>query len=721
MFREGAPVSVFSARYSLVLAAIVTRVLLLDGVTPTFAQPPLASEPYAVGLSQPVGFVQDPGLPNVQYVVQQNGLIRVIQNGVQLSQNFLDLSDVVNNNGEQGLLGLALPPDYAVNGRSYVHFNRRTDGAHVVARFTRSQENPLQAEKGTRFDLLWPAMSDIHSRCVQPEQRVICQPFSNHNGGKIAFGPDGFLYIGLGDGGDGNDPEHMAQRPRTLHGKMVRIDVTVPLTDMRGYRIPATNPFVGNDPLGALDEIWAFGLRNPWQFSFDNPALGGTGALIIGDVGQGTREEIDYEPANSGGRNYGWRNKEGVLDHIANPPPAFVPLSDPLFDYAHGAGASVTAGYVYRGTGLGSFYRGRYFFADFVKGQIWSLGLTVLGNGEAVANDIVEHTAGIGAGAISAFGTDSNGELYVVYYSPGRIVRIKDVVALTAFNANVPFPAPAGRTITWTAQAVGANLEYQFIRLDTGAWTIVQPYGPSPSYTWVPAASDTGTHALQVWVRKAGFLAVPYQDWRGTGIFTIGPPLPLVVTSLVSAPGLPVPAGTPVVWSASTSGGIGPIEYLFWVFNGTINQWTLGRSYSTQSSFTWTPSAAGIFALQVWVRSAGSAASYEAWAGSGYVTVTSGPPALLTAFSANKIAPFAANSPVVWTAVGSSQSGPVEYQFILFNASTGWVIQQGYLPSNVWTWTPTAPGTYAVQVWIRVQGASQPFHDWRGSGFFTVQ
>ena len=167
----------------------------------------------------PIGFVQDPGLAHVQYVVQQDGVIRVIENGVLRAQPFLDLSASVRNAGEQGLLGLAFPPDYLVSGRFYVHFSRALDGAHIVARFTRSDTDPFQANASSRFDLLWPAMPDIHSNCTQPEQRLICQPFGNHNGGKLAFGPDGYLYIAFGDGGAGNDPEHQAQRPGTLLGK----------------------------------------------------------------------------------------------------------------------------------------------------------------------------------------------------------------------------------------------------------------------------------------------------------------------------------------------------------------------------------------------------------------------------------------------------------------------------------------------------------------------
>ena len=246
----------------------------------------------------------------------------------------------------------------------------------------------------------------------------------------LPSGPTDICTSAFGDGGSGNDPQHQAQRPRTLLGKLVRIDVNVPDSDTRGYAIPADNPFAGNDALGALDEIWAFGLRNPWQFTFDDPALGGTGALIVGDVGQNSFEEIDYEPAASGGRNYGWRNFEGPGP---NPDPTaataacrwrFLRRRRPVHTYARGRGSAVIGGYVYRGQSLNAFYQGRYFFADIVKGRIWSMALTLDPAGEATASDVREHTAGIGGGQVSAFGLDSSRRVVCRLHSPGSIARV---------------------------------------------------------------------------------------------------------------------------------------------------------------------------------------------------------------------------------------------------------------------------------------------------------
>ena len=246
-------------------------------LVPGTAAAQLRAVPYVSGLSLPVAFVQDPADATIQYVVQQGGRIRLIRSGVLQTAPFLDLTSSIASGGERGLLGMALPADYATSGRVYVNFTN-TNGDTVVARFKRSS-NPLAADPASRFDLLWST-----------GERVIRQPFANHNGGNLVFGPDGFLYVGMGDGGSGNDPNHLAQDPASLLGKMLRIDVSVPDSNTAGLAIPADNPFRGS----SRPEIWSFGLRNPWRFSFDDPSRGGTGALVIGDVGQSAFEEVDY-------------------------------------------------------------------------------------------------------------------------------------------------------------------------------------------------------------------------------------------------------------------------------------------------------------------------------------------------------------------------------------------------------------------------------------------
>ena len=390
--------------------AAFSVLLYLTVATPAYAQ--LQGQVYASGFQSPVAFVQDPTDRSIQFVVQQTGRIRVVRNGTVLGTDFLNLTQAIECCGERGLLGLAFAPDYASSGRFFVNFTN-TDGDTVVARFNRSS-NPLIAESSSRFDLQ-----------LEGTRRVITQPFSNHNGGHLAFGPDGYLYIGLGDGGSGSDPEHRAQNPAELLGKMLRIDINVADSDPFGYRVPSDNPFVGAD--NTRDEIWAFGLRNPWRYSFDEVTRGGTGALIIADVGQNRFEEINYEPRGAGRRNYGWRNREGMHDHVTSRPLAYEPATDPIFEYGRSDGVSVTGGFVYRGTRLGPTYRGRYFFADY-SGRIWSLALTIDTAGEATASDRREHTAELGGtsvlGTISSFGVDADGELYIVGHTNGRIVRL---------------------------------------------------------------------------------------------------------------------------------------------------------------------------------------------------------------------------------------------------------------------------------------------------------
>jgi glucose/arabinose dehydrogenase len=403
---------------ALVLCAITLRLV---------AQGPLRMRTYAAGFTNPVAFVQDPADRSVQFVVEQAGRIRAVRDGGVLEQDFLDLRGAVSSGGERGVLGLAFAPDTSTS-RFFVNFTDPA-GNTVVARFRRSA-NPLVADAASRFDLRWST-----------GQAFIEQPFANHNGGNLVFGPDGFLYIGMGDGGSGNDPDHRAQNPSELLGKMLRVDVSVSDTHPAGLAIPPDNPFVAS--AGARPEIWDFGLRNPWRYSFDDPSRGGTGALVIGDVGQDHFEEIDYEPPGRGGRNYGWRNREGAHDNVTARPPAFLPLVDPIFEYDHTVGQSITGGYVYRGSLLGSLYQGRCFFADFIAGRLWSIALTTDASGARHASGLLEHTAELGGtaqlGNISSFGIDADGEIYVVSYSRGIVFKLTGPLAVppTPLNPRV--------------------------------------------------------------------------------------------------------------------------------------------------------------------------------------------------------------------------------------------------------------------------------------------
>jgi glucose/arabinose dehydrogenase len=397
-----------TARGSRISGFVIAASLLT--VQTTVAQ--LRAPVFLSGFSAPVAFVQHPSDPTVQFVVEQAGRIRAIRNGT-IAGTFLDLTSAVLSGGERGLLGLAFPPDYASSGRFYINFTRSPDGHTVIARFRRSA-NPLIADPSSRFDLIWST-----------GLAYIPQPFSNHNGGCLAFGPDGFLYVALGDGGSGNDPENRAQRTTELLGKILRIDVGVADAHPQGFVAPAGNAGF------ARPEIWSLGWRNPWKISFDPPSLGGSGAMLAADVGQNAWEEINYEPAGRSGRNYGWRNREGAHNNVVTIPPSVLPLVDPIFEYSHSVGSSISGGYVYRGGAIPSV-RGRYFFADFVTRRVWSIALAVsAATGEATVGDLVEHTVELGGSAavgnVSGFGLDAAGELYIINYSAGSILKLARV------------------------------------------------------------------------------------------------------------------------------------------------------------------------------------------------------------------------------------------------------------------------------------------------------
>ena len=360
---------------------------------PLFAQTPLTTTVVASGLSSPLFVTSPPGDTGRIFIVQQGGRVRIVKNGSLLPGNFLNLQGKISSGGERGLLGLAFHPDYASNGYFYVNYTD-SSGNTVTARFQVSA-NPDSADTSSQQILL-----------------TVNQPFPNHNGGWIAFGPnDGYLYIALGDGGSGGDPQNRAQNPLTLLGKMLRIDIDT----SQGYKIPPTNPFAGS--ADTLNEIWAMGLRNPWRNSFDQL----TGDLYIADVGQGSWEEVDFQPyASTGGENYGWRLKEG--DHCFNPSSGcdtIAGLTDPIHEYPHSDGCSVTGGYVYRGSAIPDL-QGTYFFGDYCSGTIWSFRYD--GND---TSEFQDRSAELGVSvSISSFGEDAQGELYIAGLNNGTVYKI---------------------------------------------------------------------------------------------------------------------------------------------------------------------------------------------------------------------------------------------------------------------------------------------------------
>ncbi len=341
--------------------------------------------PVANNLSRPLFLTHSPDDTGRLFIVEQGGTIRILQEGRLLAEPFLDVTNLVSCCGERGLLGLAFHPSFRQNQLFFINYTNR-QGSTVIARY---RANGSRADVASAQILL-----------------TIEQPYANHNGGMIAFGPDNMLYIGMGDGGAGGDPINAGQRLDTLLGKILRIDVNRNEGN-RAYAIPGDNPVLA----GRRNEIWSYGWRNPWRFSFDRQ----TGDMWIADVGQNAVEEVHFQPASSkGGENYGWRIMEG--DRCFNPPQNCnrQGLVMPVLTYTHDQGRSITGGYRYRGSAMPAF-RGTYFYADYVSGRIWAA--TPQGD-RWQSREVLQTNLNI-----SSFGEDAAGELYVIDHR-GTVYRM---------------------------------------------------------------------------------------------------------------------------------------------------------------------------------------------------------------------------------------------------------------------------------------------------------
>lgn len=394
-----------AAQFRLRAICLACGVMLLAVALPAHAQP--GTRLALSGLDQPVRLVAPPGDARL-FVVEQPGRIRVFGRDGSDRGTFLDLTGQISQGGERGLLGLAFAPDYATSGRLFVDFTDLAGDTRLV-RFVVSSD-PDRADPASADTLL-----------------TVDQPFGNHNGGHLEFGPDGWLYFGLGDGGSAGDPGNRAQDGQSLLGKLLRLDVSGPVA------LPAPgNPFAGSAP---RDEIWALGLRNPWCFSFDRA----TGDLYIADVGQGAREEVDIALPGSGGLNYGWRLMEGTACYDPATGCNDGSLVLPVHEYTHGGTpfrCSISGGYVYRGGAVPGL-QGTYLFADYCSRQVWGLRWTVQGGLESVTDLTTALTPTGGYASISAFGQDAYGELYILDHGGGKAYRIVS----TASGEGPPVPA----------------------------------------------------------------------------------------------------------------------------------------------------------------------------------------------------------------------------------------------------------------------------------------
>ena len=350
---------------------------------------------FATGLTAPVEIVNNGD--SRLFVVQQNGAIKIVlPNGTVNATNFINLSTKIVFSGERGLLGMAFHPQYATNGYFFVYYNQVTTGNIIVARYS---VNPTNAD-----------IADVSTEKIILN---IPKPFTNHNGGSMHFAPDGKLWISTGDGGSSGDPNNNSQNKNTLLGKMLRIDVN----STAAYNIPTDNPFVGVD---GADEIWSYGLRNAWKFSFDTT----TSNVLIADVGQGQFEEINKMPISQAGINYGWRCYEGDADYNTTGCAPKANMTFPLVAYNHAGGkCSVTGGYMYRGS-LYPAFSGKYFFADYCSTQIGMMNAD---------NSIVWTTAFTGNN-FSTFGQDFNKELYVAAVNSGKIYKMSTTSLATENN-----------------------------------------------------------------------------------------------------------------------------------------------------------------------------------------------------------------------------------------------------------------------------------------------
>lgn len=358
----------------------------------------------ATGLAQPMQYIANSANAHLAYVLERDGRVRVMLDDALQATPVLDITSVVYTDGECGLQGMVLAPDFGASRAFYLQYNT-LDGDVIHTRVT-------------RFTM---AANGLTANSSGSPVFFVDQPYNNHKGGTVQFGGDGYLYFALGDGGAGNDPGSRAQDPQSLLGKVLRIDPSgddLPTDPDNNYQIPTDNPFVST--AGVRGEIWDFGMRNPFRWTVDAK----TKALIFADVGQNHYEELDYEPAGKGGRNYGWRLREGLHASGNDGPLYSQTLTDPFLEYDHSVGRSIIGGYIDRTSNLG--LKDRYFFADYVDNHLWSIPIT-LKAGEAPLTSLAassEITIDCGWNGIVAINPDANGEPIVVELNAGQLSRL---------------------------------------------------------------------------------------------------------------------------------------------------------------------------------------------------------------------------------------------------------------------------------------------------------
>lgn len=447
------------------------------------AQPDIALQTVASGFDGPV-CIANAGDDRL-FIVEEEGAIKILHADGSIT-TFMDIDARVGGSvgSEQGLLGLAFHPDYSSNGYFYVNYTNNA-GNTRISRFSVNATNP-----------------DLGNDASEVILKTITQPFSNHNGGDLNFGPDGYLYVGMGDGGSGGDPGNRAQDTTSqLLGKMLRLNV-----DIASPYIPADNPYVG---IAGDDEIWAYGLRNPWRFSFDRL----TGDMWIGDVGQGAWEEVDFQPAASeGGINYGWRCYEGNHTYDLSLCGSAAPSTFPIYEYDHSSGSggyAITGGYVYRGSEFDGM-KGYYITCDFVTGNFWLI------NPDGAGGWHTEFISGLQSD-ISSFGEDNDGELYACNLTTGDLYRVIDDNCGAVWGVEVSSLTATTATVSW--QPVGSpNYKLQY-RKAGSPWTTVSTatssvnlVGLTPSTAYSFKIKNKCPGSASMYVRPGSFTTPALKD-----------------------------------------------------------------------------------------------------------------------------------------------------------------------------------------------------------------
>ena len=699
------------------------------------------------------------------FVCEQTGKVRVVEDGVLLATPFVALT--VDSSGERGLIGIALDPAFDVNGYVYVHYTvPASTTAAPFNRVSRFTANGNRAVSGSEVELL--RMNPLTGA-------------TNHNGGALHFAVDGTLLVGVGENAKGSNAQTLGNllgKMLRINPDGTIPDTNPFFHTAAGqnraiWALGLRNPFtfavepgtgrvfindVGQNTYEEIDDGRA-GANYDWpQSEGPTSASGRTGPLHHYKHGIGAFHgcavaggvfydpETPQFPAHYEGDYFfadlcgGWVNRRdattGAVSTFASGITAPVDLDlaadGSLYYLARGPGSGrigriecliqeLTSHPTHATVGVPITWTAAPGRKAGIEYQFWLYDLSTkswtVGRAWDTDNTWVWTPPRAGTFALQVWARQTgSGATYEAWMGSGAFEVTGGPVVGVTLGASRTFPVAAGTAVTWTAAVVGGEtVEYRFwlYNRDTKTWSAGRGYGASRTWVWIP--TQPGNYAVQVWAREVGSSAV-YDAWAASGALLVTAGTPGSVT-LAPDTAFPVPAGTAVTWTAGMVGG-GNVEYRFWLYDASTGNWTPGQGYGPGNTWSWTPPKPGTYVVQVWVRQVGSTAAYEAWAGSGPITIA-GPFSSVT-LVADRSLPVAAGTTVTWTATAVG-GATAEYRFWLYNGNTGaWTTGQADGPDNTWEWTPGQAGTYSVQVWVREVGSSAIYQAWAGSGFFTV-